>query len=151
MSLSDRSRQTLCKQEWRSFIETVNCPAPQPEDYAREDDPGYHEDPDLSVEFEGGVFYQEGLDYAKVAIVADYPGSFPSPAVNKKKKKKASHKRQVSTNDPDIPVPIVKRRRSARLTPIAATVAESGSNKDPADRPVTGASAPASSSQRYFA
>jgi hypothetical protein len=86
-----------------------------------------------------------------VAIVADYPGSFPSPAVNKKKKKKTSHKRQVSTSDPDIPVPIVKRRRSARLTPAAATVAESGSNKDPADRPVTGASAPASSSQRYFA
>jgi hypothetical protein len=149
LSLFDRGLFCSCKQEWRSFIETVQCPAPQPEDYSRDDDPGYHEDPDLSIELEDGVFYQEGLDGTKVAIIADYPGSFPSPATSKKKK--TSRKRQVSSANPNTPAPTPKRRRSARHTPAAAAAPGLENNQDPANEPATGASAPTSSSQRYFA
>jgi hypothetical protein len=60
----------------------VSYPAPQPENYSRDDDPGFHEDPETSIEFEEGVFYQEGLDGSKVALLADHPGTLPSSAIS---------------------------------------------------------------------
>ena len=57
-------------------IENVHCPSPQPEDHARNEDPGFREDPNIFVEFDDGVDYQASLDGSEVAIVANYPGLF---------------------------------------------------------------------------
>jgi hypothetical protein len=59
------------------MIEDVHCPAPQPEDHSRDGDPGFHEDPDIYIEFDDGVFYQASLDGLRVAITADYPRLYP--------------------------------------------------------------------------
>ena len=59
------------KQSWRKMIEDVHCPAPQPEDHNRDEDPGFREDPDIYIEFDDGVFYQASLDGSEVAITAD--------------------------------------------------------------------------------
>ena len=68
----------VIKQSWRKMIEDVHCPTPQPEDHNRDGDPGFHEDPDIYIEFDDGVFYQASLDGSEVAITADYrrPYSF---------------------------------------------------------------------------
>jgi hypothetical protein len=63
----------LSEQSWRRWIETVSCPVPQPKSHSREDDPGFHDDPETSIDFEEGVFYQESLDGSKVALLADAP------------------------------------------------------------------------------
>ena len=59
------------------MIENINCPAPQPEDHDRNEDPGFHEDPDIFVEFEDGVYYQASLHGLEVAIVDYYPDLYP--------------------------------------------------------------------------
>ena len=59
------------------MTEDVHCPAPQPEDHNREEDPGFCEDPDIYIEFDDGVFYQASLDGSEVAITADYPRPYP--------------------------------------------------------------------------
>ena len=64
------------------MVQNVHCPAPQPEDYARNEDPGFYEDPDIFIEFEDGVFYQVSLDDSEVAIMADYPGLLPFAIVS---------------------------------------------------------------------
>ena len=60
----------------------IYSPAPQPEDHIRDLDPGFEEDPDISVELKEGVFYQESYDGTEVAITADYPGLLPSSHVS---------------------------------------------------------------------
>ena len=59
------------------MIKNINFPAPQPEDHARNEDPGFHEDPNIFVEFEDVVYYQAILDGSDVAIMADYPDLYP--------------------------------------------------------------------------
>ena len=54
-----------------------NSPSPQPEDPSRALDPGLEEDPDISVEFVDGIFYQASSGGSLVAIIADYPGLLP--------------------------------------------------------------------------
>ena len=56
---------------------TLTVPPPQPEDHDRDGDPGFHEDPNIFVEFEDGVHYQASLDGSEVAIMADYPDLYP--------------------------------------------------------------------------
>ena len=67
------------------MIENINCPAPQPEDHDRNEDPGFHEDPGIFVEFEDGVCYQASLDGSEVAIVDDYPDRYPFVKVSIRK------------------------------------------------------------------
>ena len=55
----------------------VHCPAPQPEDHNRDRDPSFHEDPDIYIEFDDGVFYQASLEGLEVAITAYYPHLYP--------------------------------------------------------------------------
>jgi hypothetical protein len=71
-------------------VENIHCPSPQPEDYARNEDPGFCEDPDIYIEFDDGVFYQASLDGSEVAITADYPRLYPFSIVSIQK---ASSKR----------------------------------------------------------
>ena len=54
-----------------------NSPYPQPEDPGRALDPGFEEDPDISVEFVDGTFYQASSGGSLVDIIADYPGLLP--------------------------------------------------------------------------
>ena len=58
---------------------------PQPEDYARNEDPDFCEDPDIFIEFDDGVFYQASLDGSAVAIIADYPRHLPFSIVSIRK------------------------------------------------------------------
>ena len=55
-------------------MKEFNIPSPQPEDPGRALDPGLEEDPDISVEFVDGIFYQASSGGSLVAIIADYPG-----------------------------------------------------------------------------
>ena len=64
-------------QSWREMVEDIHCPSPQPEDHASNEDPGFHEDPDIYIEFDDGVFYQASLDGSEVAITSDYPRLYP--------------------------------------------------------------------------
>ena len=64
-------------------MEGFNNPSSQREDPGRALDPGLEEDPDISVEFVNGTFYQEGCDGSLVAIIADYPGLIPVSHVSK--------------------------------------------------------------------
>src|SRR5215216_4279218 len=73
---------TIVDQSWRKMIEGVYCPAPQPENYIREEDPNFREDPEIYIEFDDGVYYQASLDGSEVAIIADYPRSFPYSIVS---------------------------------------------------------------------
>ena len=73
------------------MIEDVHYPAPQPENYNREEDPDFCEDPEIYIEFDDGVYYQASLDGSEVAITADYPGLFPFAIVSIRK---ASLKRE---------------------------------------------------------
>ena len=57
-------------------------PAPQPEDHNRDLDPGFEDDPDISVELKEGVFYQASYDGTEVAIIADYHSLLPSSHVS---------------------------------------------------------------------
>ncbi|KAE8786239.1 hypothetical protein D1007_39937 [Hordeum vulgare] len=57
----------------KHWIEIVNCPVPQPEDFACDDDPRFHESLELLFIFEDGVFYQESVDEHKVDLIADNP------------------------------------------------------------------------------
>ena len=77
------------KQSWRKVVENIYCPSPQPEDHVRHEDLGFHEDPDIFVEFEDIVYYQASPDGSKVAIMADYPDlhSFVKVSVQKSFKK----------------------------------------------------------------
>ena len=79
------SASNLPEQSWKGWIETVSCPAPQQERYSRADDPGFHDDPETSIDFKEGVFYQESLDGSKVVILVDHPGTLPSSVVSEKK------------------------------------------------------------------
>ena len=56
-------------------------PSPQPEDPERSRDPASEEDPDVGVELIDGVFHQLSMDNALVAIMADYPGLYPTSQV----------------------------------------------------------------------
>lgn len=67
------------------MVKNVHCPSPQPEDYARNEDPGFCEDPDIFIEFDDGVFYQASLDGSEVAIMANYPGLLPFAIVSIRK------------------------------------------------------------------
>ena len=58
-------------------MKEFNSPYPQPEDPGRALDPGLEEDPDISVEFIDGAFYQASSGGSLVAIIADYPGLLP--------------------------------------------------------------------------
>ena len=58
-------------------MKEFNSPSPQPEDPGRALDPGFEEDPDISVEFIDGTFYQASSDGSLVAIIADYPRLLP--------------------------------------------------------------------------
>ena len=100
----------LSEQNWRRWVETVNCPAPQPESYSHDDDPGFHDDPELSIEYEDGVFYQESLDGSKVALLADHSGPLPSSTTDKKKA--SSRKGRANPANPSVPIP--KGHRSTR-------------------------------------
>ena len=64
------------------MIEDVHCPAPQPEVHNRDEDPGFHEDPDIYIEFDDGVFYQVILDGPEVAITTDYHRPYPFSIVS---------------------------------------------------------------------
>ena len=55
-------------------MKEFNNPSPQPEDPGRAFDPILEEDPDISVEFVNGTFYQASSGGSLVAIIADYPG-----------------------------------------------------------------------------
>ena len=66
-------------------MKEFNSPSPQPEDPGRALDPGLEEDPDISVEFVDGVFYQASCDGASVAIMTDYPGLLPVSRVSRTK------------------------------------------------------------------
>ncbi|KAE8803201.1 hypothetical protein D1007_20973 [Hordeum vulgare] len=63
----------------------VNHPAPQPENYSRNDDLKLFEDPELAIDFEDGVFYQDSVDEVKVDFEADNPMTLPSSTINKRK------------------------------------------------------------------
>ena len=58
-------------------MKEFNNPSPQQEDPGRALDPGLEEDPDISVEFVNGTFYQASSGGSLVAIIADYPGLLP--------------------------------------------------------------------------
>ena len=58
-------------------MKEFNNPFPQPEDPGRALDPRFEEDPDISVEFVDGTFYQASSGSSLVAIIADYPGLLP--------------------------------------------------------------------------
>ena len=58
-------------------MKEFNSPSPQPEDPGRALDPELEEDPDISVEFVNGTFYQASSSGSLVAIIADYPGLLP--------------------------------------------------------------------------
>ena len=58
-------------------MKEFNSPSPQPENPGRADDPGLEEDPDISVEFANGTFYQASSGGSLVAITADYLGLLP--------------------------------------------------------------------------
>ena len=58
-------------------MKEFNNPSPQPEDPGRALDPGLEEDPDISVEFANGTFYQASSDGSLVAIIVDYPRLLP--------------------------------------------------------------------------
>ena len=60
----------------------MNSRPPQPEDPERSLNPDSEEDPDISVEFIDGVFYQLSKDNTLVAITADYPGLIPASQVS---------------------------------------------------------------------
>jgi hypothetical protein len=72
----------ISEQGWEHWVEMVNYPAPQPESYARDDDPGFQEDSELSLIFEDGFFYQQSIDGSKVALLLDLPGALPSSTVS---------------------------------------------------------------------
>ena len=87
----------VIKQLRRKMIKDVHCPAPQPEDHNRDEDPSFCEGPDIYIEFDDGVFYQASLDGSEVAIMADYPDllSFSSVSIRRSSSKRnpplASH------------------------------------------------------------
>ena len=58
-------------------MKEFNSPSPQPEDPGRALDPGLEEDPDISVEFVNGTFYQASSGGSLVAIITDYLGLLP--------------------------------------------------------------------------
>ena len=58
-------------------MKEFNSPSPQPEDPGRALDPGFEEDPDISVEFGDETFYQASSGGSLVDIIADYPGLLP--------------------------------------------------------------------------
>ena len=58
-------------------MKEFNIPPPQPQDPGRALDPGFEEDPDISMEFVDGTFYQASSGGSLVAIIADYPGLLP--------------------------------------------------------------------------
>ena len=60
----------------------IYSPAPQPEDHNRDLDPGFKEDPDISVELKEGFLYQASYDGTKVAIIDNYPSFLPSSHVS---------------------------------------------------------------------
>ena len=64
-------------------MKEFNNPSPQPEDPGRALDPGLEEDPDISVEFVNGTFYQASCDGSLVAVIADYPRLLPVSYVSK--------------------------------------------------------------------
>ena len=76
------------------MVENAHCPSPQPEDYARDEDPDLCKDPNIFIEFNDGVFYQVSLDGSEVAIIADYPGILPFSNVSTRK---SSIKKEPST------------------------------------------------------
>ena len=69
-------------QEWRKVIAGIYSPALEPGNHNRDPDPRYKEDPDIFVELEEGVFYQESYDGTAVPIMADYPGLLPASDVS---------------------------------------------------------------------
>jgi hypothetical protein len=105
---------TLPEQSWRRWIETVSCPAPQPENHSRDDDPGFHNDPETSIVFEEGVFYQESLDGSKVALLADHPGALPSSTVSDQRVSSRKGRRTTATWNTLTSTP--KGRRTTRRT-----------------------------------
>ena len=64
------------------MVESIHCPSQQLEDYARNKDPDFYEDPDIYIEFHDGVFYQASLDGSEVAITVDYPRPYPFSIVS---------------------------------------------------------------------
>ena len=62
-------------------MEGMLCPALQPEDPERSQDPASEEELDIKVELIDGVFHQLSMDNALVAIRADYPGLYPASQV----------------------------------------------------------------------
>ena len=67
----------VSKQELRKAVKEFNSPSPQLEGPGRALDLGLEEDPDISVEFVNGSFYQASSGGSLVAIIADYPRLLP--------------------------------------------------------------------------
>ena len=63
----------ISEQDVRRVIEGIYSPSPQPEDPGRALDPGFEEDPDITVELVNGIFYRASHYGASVAITADFP------------------------------------------------------------------------------
>ena len=119
----------MSEQNWRRSIETVSCPAPQPENYSRDDDPGFHDDPETSIVFEEGVFYQECHDGSKVALLADHPGALPSSVVSGQRA--SSRKKRSAAAGPNTLTPTPKGRRmtcrtAAKAAPVAPMTSSHG-------------------------
>ena len=57
-------------------MKEFNSPSPQPEDPGRALDPGLEEDPDISVEFVNGTFYQANSGGCLVALSWIIPDCF---------------------------------------------------------------------------
>lgn len=109
----------IFEQGWKRWIETVKCPAPEPESYAHDDNPGFHEDDELSLIHEDGVIYQESIDGSKVALLLDLPGIMPSSKVSASQA--SLRKRPVAQAAPSTLISLPKGRCSKRpktsLTP----------------------------------
>jgi hypothetical protein len=68
----------MSRQGWKLCIDGISYPAPQPKNYDRTADPGFNVDPNVSIVFENGEFYQGILDDGWVAVIPDHPGALPS-------------------------------------------------------------------------
>ena len=112
----------LSEQSWRCWIETVSCLAPQPESYSHDYDPRFHDDPETSIVFEEGVFYQESLDGSKAALLADNPWALPSSAVSDQRVSSRKGRRTAAAPNTLTPTPKghrMTRRTAARGAPVA--------------------------------
>ena len=62
------------------MIEDIHYPAPQPEDHNRDEDPGFHEDLDIYIEFDDGYFIKRALTARKWLLQPTTPAHVLSPS-----------------------------------------------------------------------